>query len=262
MNSPSNHDVTLRAADPPFSPPPALVGHGEPGRPPRIYTASTDKPKAERKPKGSGGARGTPGPTNRRGTRSVAALTSRRGNLRERKALSRRNLRHLRRETLSREGAGKGASGATGSPTDRTGSEMAPHPAKDRPKNPTTLYDDSSEKTAKRRGVGTGFKVGARHRIATLSVQGLLKTTMQHQITSYMMDKGIGLMAITETHAPTSTKYATNDHLFLLSSADKEGEREYAGVGFVLHKKWVSSLLFVRPEGPRHFVIGIREALR
>eukprot|EP00969_Alexandrium_andersonii_P278898 12326422-Alexandrium_andersonii.AAC.1 len=85
---------------------------------------------------------------------------------------------------------------------------------------------------------------------------------MQHQITSYMLDKGIGLLAITEAHAPTSTKYATQEHLLLLSSADKEGEREYAGVGFVLHEKWVASLLLVRPEGPRHMVIGIREALR
>eukprot|EP00969_Alexandrium_andersonii_P099796 4402515-Alexandrium_andersonii.AAC.1 len=62
-----------------------------------------------------------------------------------------------------------------------------------------------------------------------------------------MKARRIQILAIQEINVPTSTQYVMGDYTFLLFGGG--GEREYAGVGFILESRLVKATLGVQDHG-------------
>eukprot|EP00969_Alexandrium_andersonii_P095546 4221621-Alexandrium_andersonii.AAC.1 len=73
--------------------------------------------------------------------------------------------------------------------------------------------------------------------VATINLSGMMKPVMHHQLETYMKEKQIQLMALSETKSPGTTKYVVGDVLYLMSSGLEPGDREHAGVGFAITKE-------------------------
>eukprot|EP00969_Alexandrium_andersonii_P294462 13015840-Alexandrium_andersonii.AAC.1 len=85
---------------------------------------------------------------------------------------------------------------------------------------------------------------------------------MHQQLNEYMSKKGIGFLWLTETRAPKTSTNAVQDFLFITSSGVAVEEREYAGVGAILDRRWKTALVAVQPRGSRALVLVFRDPLR
>jgi len=159
-----------------------------------------------------------------RGRRGLAAEAMRRARRKEKRAADRRwKSRLLAQLAGPHDGrrAGNGAQHSSRAPglSPERGEETEMHRAQ--------------EVGALRRYVGEAIKYGEELRLATLNVQSVCKPTMRLQLTQYMEEHGVGLLAIQETKAPQVTQYVIGNFLFAMAGAS-EGNREHAGVGFVI----------------------------
>eukprot|EP00969_Alexandrium_andersonii_P086304 3804881-Alexandrium_andersonii.AAC.1 len=76
-----------------------------------------------------------------------------------------------------------------------------------------------------------------------------MKATMQRQVTLYMEQHNIALLALQETRIATTSQFTSGEYLFVLFGNGTA--KEYAGVGFVLSLKLRRAVNFVHNEGSR-----------
>ena len=69
--------------------------------------------------------------------------------------------------------------------------------------------------------------------IATWNVEGLLTASKLEQLKLVMLRRRLGIMCLQETHVSGSPYYVSDGFLVVLSGGT-DGQREYAGVGFLV----------------------------
>eukprot|EP00969_Alexandrium_andersonii_P070584 3114907-Alexandrium_andersonii.AAC.1 len=72
---------------------------------------------------------------------------------------------------------------------------------------------------------------------------------MQHQLTEYMERKGIMVMCTQETRMASTTQFLSKGYLFINFGGG--GNKEYAGVGYIVHPKLIPAIKYVHNEGAR-----------
>eukprot|EP00969_Alexandrium_andersonii_P106429 4695781-Alexandrium_andersonii.AAC.1 len=65
-------------------------------------------------------------------------------------------------------------------------------------------------------------------KVGALNVRSLVKATMQRQVTLYMEQNGLDLLALQETRIPTTSQFTSGEFLFILFGSG--AAKEYAGV--------------------------------
>eukprot|EP00969_Alexandrium_andersonii_P269025 11890516-Alexandrium_andersonii.AAC.1 len=71
-----------------------------------------------------------------------------------------------------------------------------------------------------------------------------------------MRTRNIHILAIQETNVALSTQYVMGDYTFLLFGGG--GDREYAGMDFIILSRLVKATLGVQDHGPREAWLALR----
>eukprot|EP00969_Alexandrium_andersonii_P215419 9514837-Alexandrium_andersonii.AAC.1 len=79
---------------------------------------------------------------------------------------------------------------------------------------------------------------------------------MHRQLEDYMEQKGISLLALSETRASSTSKYVVGSTTFITSSSVEQG-REYAGVGVAISKPARKYLMYATPVDSRILIVGL-----
>ena len=78
--------------------------------------------------------------------------------------------------------------------------------------------------------------------IASWNVEGLSDIKLW-ELTSMMKRRSISVLCIQETHISNSPYYTTDDNFLVILSGGADGEREFAGVGFIIAPWAVQSVV-------------------
>ena len=96
-------------------------------------------------------------------------------------------------------------------------------------------------------------------KMATLNVQGMFRVAKREEVEAWMEKRGVDILALQETHIPTSHKEKRSKHTWYFSGGEEQDNKGiHAGVAIVIRNELRNYIVQVAPVSDRIMYITLK----